>query len=139
MYPVNETDIRIEYNILIRQFQKNQKYIQHSDSKILELTIPEEEDISYEISVHNKRYQAIFYQKTAYYDSLNKELDLIITKESLNDSDNKQITILNQKIINELENCFNKNVWFTISEHAGKYIIMILYDNEYNKDDGSNL
>ncbi len=138
-YPVNETDIRIEFNNLIRQFQNNKKYIALSNSNISELSIPEDEDLSYEMSIHNKRYQAVFYQKTADYDSLNRVKDLIMAKESLNEEDKKQLIIILAQIQEELNNCFKKNVWFTISENSGKYVIMILYDNEYNKDDGENL
>ena len=54
----NETDIRIRFNTLCGQFENNSKYIGSRDQKI-----SESDDISYEISVHSKRYEAVFYQK----------------------------------------------------------------------------
>ncbi|MBO7203255.1 MAG: hypothetical protein J6V30_06975 [Paludibacteraceae bacterium] len=55
----NETNIRIRFNILCRQFANNPKYIPVSEN-VNDYIIPENEDISYEIK--NKRYQANFYQ-----------------------------------------------------------------------------
>jgi hypothetical protein len=57
----NETDIRIRFNTLCRQFANNPKYIPYSGN-VNDYIIPENEDISYEMSVKNKRYQAGFYQ-----------------------------------------------------------------------------
>ncbi len=53
-----ETDIKIRFNKLCRQFENNPRYRSFSEDQ----TIPEDEDISYEMSVHDKRYEAIFYQ-----------------------------------------------------------------------------
>lgn len=57
----NETGIRIQFNDLCRQFDKNPKYT----SLRTDYTIPEDEDISYQMSVKNKRYQAAYYQKSS--------------------------------------------------------------------------
>ena len=54
---VSESDIRIRFNNLLNQFENNSKYIGYSNKPI-----PEDEDLSYEISVKNKRYEALFYQ-----------------------------------------------------------------------------
>ncbi len=54
---MSETDIRIRFNRLCSQFKDNGKYLSLDD-----YTIPENEDISYEMAVRNKRYEAIFYQ-----------------------------------------------------------------------------
>ena len=54
----NETDIRIRFNTLCGQFENNSRYIGSRDQKI-----SESDDISYEIGVHSKRYEAVFYQK----------------------------------------------------------------------------
>ena len=53
---VDEGQIKIRYNNLCKQFKNNPKYISLDDQ-----TIPESEDISYEIIVHKKQYQANFY------------------------------------------------------------------------------
>ena len=52
----SEQDIIHEFNNLLSQFQESDKYLDLSINE----EIPEDEDISYEISVHNKRYQATF-------------------------------------------------------------------------------
>ena len=57
----NETNIRIRFNILCNQFANNPKYIPKSGN-VNDYIIPENEDISYEMNVKNKRYQANFYQ-----------------------------------------------------------------------------
>lgn len=56
---IDETNIRIRFNDLCRQFNKNKKYVQMT---LDDYTIPESEDISYEISVNNKQYEAGFFQ-----------------------------------------------------------------------------
>ena len=51
----DETNIKIKFNNLIRQFVNNNRYSTEADSTIAKYTIPKEEDISYEITVNNKR------------------------------------------------------------------------------------
>lgn len=52
----NEDNIKAQFNRLLGQFKNNDKYMDLSMNE----EIPEEEDISYEITVHKKRYQACF-------------------------------------------------------------------------------
>lgn len=52
---VDERAIQIRFNRLCEQFANNPKYISLQD-----YTIPEDENISYEITVHKKRYEAVF-------------------------------------------------------------------------------
>lgn len=52
----NEESIRVEFNRLLSQFRNNDKYMDLSMNE----DIPNDEDISYEIAVNNKRYQASF-------------------------------------------------------------------------------
>lgn len=53
----NEANIKIRFNNLVSQFENNKRYTTFG-----EYTLSDEEDISYEMSVHNKIYEAIFYQ-----------------------------------------------------------------------------
>lgn len=53
---VSEEDIRSEYNHLLDQFDRNAKYV---DLRFNE-QIPVKEDISYQITVNKKRYQASY-------------------------------------------------------------------------------
>ena len=55
----DETQIRIRFNNLVRQFEDNGKYVPFVDEQI----IAKDEDISYEMTVENKQYQASFVQK----------------------------------------------------------------------------
>ncbi len=57
----SEGDIKIEFNRLLEQFKESDKYVDFSFNE----PIPDGEDISYEITVHDKRYQAVF----QYYDA----------------------------------------------------------------------
>ena len=52
----DEADIIIRYNTLLSQFRNNGKYIDYADNK----AIPSKENISYEITVNHKRYEAAF-------------------------------------------------------------------------------
>lgn len=52
----SEESIRIEFNRLLGQFKDNGKYM----DLVFNEEIPTDDDISYEITVHNKRYQASF-------------------------------------------------------------------------------
>ena len=56
-----EESIRVEFNRLLAQFNDTGKYMDLSMNE----EIPADDDISYEITVNNKRYQASF----SYYDS----------------------------------------------------------------------
>ena len=51
-----EENIRYEFNHLLKQFHDNDKYLDFSFNE----EIPDEDDISYEMTVNNKRYQAEF-------------------------------------------------------------------------------
>lgn len=54
----DEANIKIRYNNLFKQLSNNGKYEVHAGS-----TLEEKEDISYEMSVHKKRYDAYFHLK----------------------------------------------------------------------------
>lgn len=133
---MSETDIRIKFNKLVQQFQSNKKYLSLPDSTISKYNIPEDEDISYELSVKNKRYEAIFYQKSADYDTLQTEMINLLKNGTPNDADKERVEAITKKLT---EDTFNKTVWFMISESYGKYSISIYYDNEYNRAKGEGL
>jgi hypothetical protein len=147
----DETNIKIRFNNLIGQFMNNERYVTESDSTLAEYTIPEEENISYEILVNKKRYQAVFYQKSIAFNSLTdvEVLQILNEKDSETTSaieelieGNKEseeiILEIARKFLNGL-NSLNKQVWFMIDEQYGKYGIIIYYDNKYNEADGSGL
>ena len=55
----DETQIKIRFNTLVRQFEGNGKYVPYVD----EQTIADDEDISYQMTVNKKQYEAGFVQK----------------------------------------------------------------------------
>jgi len=134
---IGETDIRIRFNKLLQQFNSNKKYHSLPDSTMSKYAIPENEDISYELSVKNKRYEAVFYQKTVDYDSLEIKMSSLLKKETFNDADRERLSVIMKKMIDRSN--FNKVVWFMISELYGKYSITMYYDNEYNRANGEGL
>ena len=138
--PRGETDIKIRFNKLCRQFRNNPRYTPMTDK---EQTIPDNEDISYEITVKDKRYEAGFYQtpdSIAIYNESKKSLLSKYTQEQL-DNPTEEISkvIQIQYISNKINYRLNKKVWFMIAEHAGKYYICMYYDNKYNEADGEDL
>jgi hypothetical protein len=56
----SEGQIKIRFNRLVAQFENNSKYIPNKESQ----TIDENEDIGYEISLHDKQYEADFFSET---------------------------------------------------------------------------
>lgn len=137
--PTDETNIKIRFNNLIQQFNNNSRYSEQADSTLAKYTISNDEDISYEITVNKKRYEAVFYQKSLKYDSLIKESAILIANDTLNDVGKEKLKNLLSEAMEESLNSLNKLVWFMIKEDYGKYRIVIFYENEYNKANGKGL
>ena len=143
---INETDVKIRFNNLLNQFQNNKKYIPASLSDS-SYTIKEDEDISYEMTVNTKRYEAAFYQLPT------KEIDSTLMKKELNDyllkkytqeqisnpTEEIQNNLIREGLSFTLDRFSKKVVWFMISELYGKYYITMFYDNEYNRSNGEDL
>lgn len=126
-----ETDIKIKFNTLLNQFEKNKKYY----SPLKNSKISNKEDISYEMIVKNKRYEAIFYQ----IGPLKEMRKSLLTKYT-----EKEIETSNKKLQEEIskyifEIVSKKTVWFKIDESYGRYGITIFYDNIYNQANGEDL
>jgi small nuclear ribonucleoprotein (snRNP)-like protein/uncharacterized FlaG/YvyC family protein len=139
--PTSEANIKIRFNNLLQQFQNNKKYLSTPDSTIVKYTIPQDENISYELLVNKKSYQAIFYQQTADYDSLTLKINTLNEKQKQtpNDTYINQLTTLTLNQMQEVYKCFNKKVWVNLSESSGGYYITIFYDNVYNEANGEGL
>ena len=138
---VDESNIKIRFNKLCGQFERNKKYVSTEDQRI-----PDDEDISYRMIVDKKRYEAIFYKIPETFDSLTmaKEVgDIVLSRFKKEELDNPTEEILNE--LEELKRDYSLNllskspVWFLIDEVYGKYRIIMYYDNEYNKSDGEDL
>ena len=120
-----EGDIKIRFNKLCSQFKDNGKYLSLDD-----YTISDNEDIGYEMTVHNKRYEAIFYQLPEgealenFQTSILQNVQSNYTKEQLENASDELKTEILAEAFSELSKVLqNKPVWFMISEHYGKYYI----------------
>lgn len=138
---VDERSIQIRFNRLCKQFANNPKYLSLQD-----YTIPEDEDIAYEMTVHNKRYEALFYQQPAALDTVavREKLQSVLlskyTKEQLADpTEEIQSEIIKLSMDYVMEIYSKRPVWFMISDHYGEYYITMYYDNEYNRANGEDL
>ncbi len=131
----NATDIKIRFNILCSQFKNNKKYTSFD----IDYTIPDEENILYEI--HNKRYEAIFYQLPVEEPDtarLKAEIEKNYTEEQFKKMPEDERMVLAYTLFIDLIS--KKTVWFRIDDNGfGKYRILMFYDNEYNQANGEDL
>ena len=139
----SEADIKIRFNRLVSQFQNNKRYTALED-----YTLSESEDISYEMTVHKKNYDALFYQvpdmekvdTLAMQAQVKNELLQKYTSEQLENPTeemNEEVQKIAMRI--GMDMIFKKPVWFRICEHYGEYYITMFYDNEYNHANGEDL
>lgn len=137
----SDTDIKIRFNRLCRQFKDNGKYLSLKD-----YTIPEDEDLADEMAFRNKRYDAIFFQlpeEEAMGQLLATILEKIQSKytpeqlESPSEDFFDEINLL--CLVSMMKSIINKPVWFKISEHYGNYYITMYYVNVYNRANSEDL
>ncbi|MDE7455132.1 MAG: hypothetical protein K2M96_00315 [Prevotella sp.] len=115
----SETDIKIRFNSLCRQFEKTGRYMHGAYEG--NYIIPEDEDISYEMNVNKKRYEAAYMQ--------------------ISESNFEEYTTISEQ---EKERFFKalrqKWVWFMINKsNYREYYISMCYDNMNNEADGEDL
>lgn len=147
----DEGEIKIRFNNLCRQFAKNKKYLA-ANMEESDYTLSDSEDISYEMMVNKKRYEATYFQMPdpstvdtlAIQSRVKENLLQKFTQEEIDNPSDKQreemksIATLEAASI-AFEMMEKKLVWFMISEHYGDYYISMFYDNEYNHSDGEDL
>lgn len=140
----DETSIRIRFNTLCRQFENNKKYQSVSSESYI---IPEDEDIAYNISIKNKRYQASYFQvpeggidsttiaqeaQTFIYSKYSQEQLSSFTEEQRQELMADFLQYMTDKLD-------KKSVWFMIAEQFGDYNLLLYYDNGYNQANGEDL
>ena len=139
----NEANIKIRFNKLVSQFENNKQY-----TSLDKYTLSDEENISYEMTVNKKNYDALFYQvpNMEKVDTLalqkkvrNELLSKYTEAELKNPSEEITKEIQNTAIKIGMEMMFMKPVWFRICESYGEYYITMFYDNEYNHANGEDL
>lgn len=135
---VDEAQIKIRFNNLVSQFENNKRYI-----PLDKFTLSDEEDISYEMTIHNKSYEAYFYQDPD-FENIDAKIQIAIKeKYSAEEIKNPSKTVSNdiEDITNKigLEYLSMKKVWFKIARDNGEYYICMYYDNKYNQANGEDL
>ena len=139
----NEANIKIRFNKLVNQFENNKRY-----TALDQYTISDTEDISYEMLVHKKNFDALFYQNPDMekVDTLalqNKIREQLLKKykpeqlENPTEEMNQEVQAIAMRI--GMDMIFKKPVWFRICESYGEYYITMYYDNEYNHANGEDL
>ena len=99
------------------------------------------------MSVHNKRYEASYYQIDKTIDSITiaKEIQGFIYDKYGNDKNLDNLTDLEKQsvvcdyLLYYIEKFSKNSVWFMINEKYGKYQILMYYDNGYNQANGEDL
>ncbi len=139
----DETGIKIRFNKLVRQFLNNKKYM---SATLSDPTLSDSEDISYEMLVHKKRYEAVFYQLPTQMDTLGmqtalraKLLEYYSEEQLENPTEEQQNDIIIKSVKFKIDLYSKRSVWFMIDENYGEYRILMYYDNEYNHSDGEDL
>lgn len=150
---VNRTDeanIKIRFNNLVSQFEENSRYYAPDTVRI-----DDSVDLSYEMTVKNKVFEAAFYQKHIASEAENEAIDSTMqaelakkfTAEQLaNPTDEEKLEIAKTKlsislntIKQQVQDVYNRSVWFRIMRNYGEYYICMYYDNGYNQANGEDL
>ena len=135
---VDEAQIKIRFNILVSQFENNKRYI-----PLDKYTLSDEEDISYEMTVHNKIYAA-YYSQNPDFENIDTKVQIAI-KEKYSAEELKKPSETIKKDIADITDKITfdefsmKPVWFRIVSYNGEYYISMYYDNEYNHANGEDL
>lgn len=140
---VDEAQIKIRFNNLVSQFENNKRYI-----PLDKYTLSDEENISYEMTVHNKNYDACFYQVPDMEKADTLALQEKVRNELLSKYTEAELKNPSEEITKEYQNTaikigtelmLMKPVWFKIVRVNGEYFICMFYDNEYNRSHGEDL
>ena len=136
---VDEAQIKIRFNNLVKQFENNKRYHAFAD-----YSLSDKEDISYEMGINNKEYVASYLQDPDFENIDAKIQTAIEEKYSAEELKNPSETVKNdiKDITNKILGYhFMKQVWFCIERYRdnGEYYICMYYDNKYNQANGEDL
>ena len=148
----NEANIKTKFNNLVYQFNNNKKYLPAEDDQY----IAEDVDISYEMIVKNKHFDATFHQtltndeeielKQALYDNYDtiaNTLSMNLSEMGFNPDTFKGNSVDDN--VNSLLFLFktyymmSNDVWFRIQKYGSEYYLSIFYDNLANRPNGEDL
>ncbi len=139
----DEAGIKNRFNKLVSQFENNKRYV-----TLDKYTLSDDVDISYEMTVNNKNFEAIYYQNintekvdsVALLNSVKDELLSKYTKEQLeNPTEDMKTEMAKDALKAGMDLIYKKPVWFRICRYLNEYYITMYYDNEYNHANGEDL
>lgn len=132
----NEADIKIRFNTLVRQFKRNKRYI-----ALGHYELSDNVDISYEMNVKNKRFEAVFYQLPDTTENFKAELKARmdgLSEEKLR-YPSDEMPAGQDELLRAFSVASKKVVWFVIEKYLFGYRIGMFYDNAYNQANGEDL
>ena len=142
-YAVDEYNIKIRYNTLCKQFENTKRYVSLAPEG---QAIPDNEDISDEMLIRNKRYEASYFQIPDQVDTIAVQTQLrekLLAKYTEEQLANPTPEMKEDALKATLEIAFDiyekKSVWFTIRKDGSRYRILMYYDNKYNEANGEDL
>ena len=142
-YTVGEYDIKLRYNKLCEQFENNKRYISLA---VEGQSIPEDEDISDQMLLYKKRYEALYFQAPEQLDTMAVQAALrekILQKYTEEQLANPTPEMQEEALKATFEIAFDiyekKSVWFIINKEGNQYRILMYYDNKYNEANGEDL
>ena len=130
--PSDESSIKRRFNDLCWQFLNSEKYHEKSDDT--SMIIPDDEDISYNMTKQNKNYIAFFTQRA--------DVDLFFSKfpkEELNDLTENDRTFIENFLNVQSLLCKKVQVVIEKSSRGNGYVIVMYYDNVHNQPNGEDL
>lgn len=142
LYGGSASDARINFNNLCSQFLGKDNYVAQDNDIIIptykDISISSDEDISYEMRVNDKRYEASFIQLPEPRDSILQEIEPLNNVVMTISDDNGNKIDLHSYL--EMLTKYSKNsVWFKIEEQYGEFFITLFYDNGNNRANGEDL
>ena len=156
----SEQQIKMRYNQLCEQFSNNKRYTSSLLNKDSSYVIPYDEDISYQMSVEEKTYEASFIQNpdtATFFNNpiMQKECPTIykvVLEIGISNFENNKVIdeylkgVPKEEAMNYVLEMFRmvsflskKSVWFKISGSYDRYYIVMYYDNKYNEANGEDL
>ena len=143
--------IKDEFNTLLSQFDSNEKYVGIGPIE----KIPSNEDVAFEISAHDKQYEANYQyiSPELFPEEEASQLRSLISQAQDMDQEAVQALIASMKpndveelseeqallILNKILSFASSHVWFTIANLQNEYSIMLYYDNMMNRPHGEDL
>lgn len=140
---LDEANIKIRYNNLVSQFKNNKRYTHVEDYEL-----SASEDISYEMTVNNKTYDAIFFQNpdiekvdtVALWNHFREEISSGYPEDLQGKNAEEIKEMILKNIVSFCSDLMCKKVvWFRIIRDFDGYYIAMYYDNEYNRAHGEDL